>query len=641
MDERSRALLRLLSDGLGHHLNELKTMAGLGESDAGSALALCPEDYAGLISFDAATGVYQARRPFVFFDRDALEQACEDGFAFDARDSCVSTNDLAREPSPFPRKAPDKVVRVAHFQTKGRGRQGKKWIGMAGSAIMFSMRVSGAGDSPTQNAMATLVAAASIASALRGMGAPAEVKWPNDLMLGEGKLAGILVERVADPAGAYFIVGVGLNYSRPDTPLRGAAYLLDAAPRAGSAQDVLLALCSRLARDMRLYLKYGFSTPHIAYMAAFRHRGTCIKLMRGGKVFLRGECLGVDGEGSLLVVDEEGALRRVGGCDVTLREDEVGGESEAKPEGERLGRLAAGRPPSAPAAKPERERLGLEEKGRKEDAREEGTQEEVALAAARAGASLPCAASEALLLDCGNSKAKWAWERGGEILGIFRSGYNKLSELGRFLDALGEGCAVYGSQVCGEEKRRLVEKATRGRVVWLEPERRFGGVENGYRKVERLGSDRWFNLLGASLLGSRDKLVVSCGTAIVCDSLTADGYFRGGSILPGFHLMRDSLAQNTARLDTPDGAFYDFPTTTSNAVFTGVLDAGAGAVLRMLGRCLARQKPDGPQGVDVIMTGGGAARLAEAVRGDLPAQASCSARDDLIFLGMMKRIGHL
>lgn len=641
MDERSRALLRLLSDGLGHHLNELKTMAGLGESDAGSALALCPEDYAGLISFDAATGVYQARRPFVFFDRDALEQACEDGFAFDARDSCVSTNDLAREPSPFPRKAPDKVVRVAHFQTKGRGRQGKKWIGMAGSSIMFSMRVSGAGDSPTQNAMATLVAAASIASALRGMGAPAEVKWPNDLMLGEGKLAGILVERVADPAGAYFIVGVGLNYSRPDTPLRGAAYLLDAAPRAGSAQDVLLALCSRIARDMRLYLKYGFSTPHIAYMAAFRHRGARVKLMRGGKVFLRGECLGVDGEGSLLVVDEEGALRRVGGSDVTLREDEGECGSEAKPEGERRGRLAAGWPPAAPAAKPERERLGLEEKGRKEDAQEEDAQEEDARQAARAGASLPCAASEALLLDCGNSKAKWAWERGGEILGIFRSGYNKLSELGRFLDALGEGCAVYGSQVCGEEKRRLVEKATRGRVVWLEPERRFGGVENGYRKVERLGSDRWFNLLGASLLGPRDKLVVSCGTAIVCDSLTADGYFRGGSILPGFHLMRDSLAQNTAKLDAPDGAFYDFPTTTSNAVFTGVLDAGAGAVLRMLGRCLARQKPDGPQGVDVIMTGGGAARLAEAVRGDLPAQASCSARDDLIFLGMMKRIGHL
>lgn len=636
MDERSRALLRLLSDGLGHHLNELKTMAGLGESDAGSALALCPEDYAGLISFDAATGVYQARRPFVFFDRDALEQACEDGFAFDARDSCVSTNDLAREPSPFPRKAPDKVVRVAHFQTKGRGRQGKKWIGMAGSSIMFSMRVSGAGDSPTQNAMATLVAAASIASALRGMGAPAEVKWPNDLMLGEGKLAGILVERVADPAGAYFIVGVGLNYSRPDTPLRGAAYLLDAAPRAGSAQDVLLALCSRIARDMRLYLKYGFSTPHIAYMAAFRHRGARIKLMRGGKVFLRGECLGVDGEGSLLVVDEEGALRRVGGSDVTLREDEGECGSEAKPEGERRGRLAAGWPPAAPAAKPERERLGLEEKGREEDAREEDARQ-----AARADALLPCAASEALLLDCGNSKAKWAWERGGEILGIFRSGYNKLSELGRFLDALGEGCAVYGSQVCGEEKRRLVEKATRGRVVWLEPERRFGGVENGYRKVERLGSDRWFNLLGASLLGPRDKLVVSCGTAIVCDSLTADGYFRGGSILPGFHLMRDSLAQNTARLDAPDGAFYDFPTTTSNAVFTGVLDAGAGAVLRMLGRCLARQKPDGPQGVDVIMTGGGAARLAEAVRGDLPAQASCAARDDLIFLGMMKRIGHL
>ena len=417
--------------------------------------------------------------------------------------------------------------------------------------------------------------------------------------------------------------------------------MLDAAPRAGSAQDVLLALCSRLARDMRLYLKYGFSTPHIAYMAAFRHRGTRIKLMRGGKVFLRGECLGVDGEGSLLVVDEEGALRRVGGCDVTRREDEGGGESEAKPEGERLGRLAPGWPPAAPAAKPERERLGLEEKGRKEDAREEGAQEEDARQAARADAPLPCAVSEALLLDCGNSKAKWAWERGGEILGIFRAGYNKLSELGRFLDALGEGCAVYGSQVCGEEKRRLVEKATRGRVVWLEPERRFGGVENGYRKVERLGSDRWFNLLGASLLGPRHKLVVSCGTAIVCDSLTADGYFRGGSILPGFHLMRDSLAQNTARLDAPDGAFYDFPTTTSNAVFTGVLDAGAGAVLRMLGRCLARQKPDGPQGVDVIMTGGGAARLAEAVRGDLPAQASCAARDDLIFLGMMKRIGHL
>lgn len=107
------------------------------------------------------------------------------------------------------------------------------------------------------------------------------------------------------------------------------------------------------------------------------------------------------------------------------------------------------------------------------------------------------------------------------------------------------------------------------------------GVSNGYADPERLGADRWAALIGARhLYPGRDLLVVQSGTAVTIDTLTAEGCFRGGLILPGLNAMLDTLARHAARLERQSGRFARFPDNTADAMFSGAVSAIAGAVER-------------------------------------------------------------
>lgn len=78
-----------------------------------------------------------------------------------------------------------------------------------------------------------------------------------------------------------------------------------------------------------------------------------------------------------------------------------------------------------------------------------------------------------------------------------------------------------------------------------------GGVRQGYADKSRLGVDRWLAMLAAHGATDRSCVVVSCGTAITVDLLTATGEHRGGYIVPGLELMRSALfaATNAVKLD--------------------------------------------------------------------------------------------
>jgi type III pantothenate kinase len=75
--------------------------------------------------------------------------------------------------------------------------------------------------------------------------------------------------------------------------------------------------------------------------------------------------------------------------------------------------------------------------------------------------------------------------------------------------------------------------------------------------------------------------VASAGTALTVDALSSRGEFLGGLIVPGFAMMQQALAANTAGVSPVDGCFKDFPVTTGEAVHSGALQAMAGAVERM------------------------------------------------------------
>lgn len=101
--------------------------------------------------------------------------------------------------------APDGLVAVADVQTEGRGRLDRSWEAPAGSSLLMSVLVR----SPTDPGRVVMAAAVALARAVDDVaGVVAALKWPNDLMVGDRKLAGILAERAPDGA---VVVGMGCN----------------------------------------------------------------------------------------------------------------------------------------------------------------------------------------------------------------------------------------------------------------------------------------------------------------------------------------------------------------------------------------------------------------------------------------------
>lgn len=190
-------------------------------------------------------------------------------------DEVDSTNrvaaDLARA------GAGDGIVVVARHQTAGRGRRGRAWEAPPGASLLVSVLLRPA---PALVTLAAGVAAAEACEAVAG--AEVGLKWPNDLLVGEAKVGGILSELVGDAA----VVGLGVNLAWAPT---GAARL-----GAGVDADELLAA----------YLA-GLSPPSPADVLA-RYRARCATLGRRVRVELptgaiEGVAAGVDGAGRLLV----------------------------------------------------------------------------------------------------------------------------------------------------------------------------------------------------------------------------------------------------------------------------------------------------------------------------------------------------
>ena len=126
---------------------------------------------------------------------------------------------------------------------------------------------------------------------------------------------------------------------------------------------------------------------------------------------------------------------------------------------------------------------------------------------------------------------------------------------------------------------------------------------------------------------------MSCGTAVTIDALTEDNHYLGGTIMPGFHLMKEAMAQKTANLNRPIGRVYPFPTTTANALASGMMDAVCGSILLMHARL--QEKAGAGRPVDVVLTGGGAAKVAQALPSAFTLDNTVKIVDNLVIYGLL------
>jgi BirA family biotin operon repressor/biotin-[acetyl-CoA-carboxylase] ligase len=138
--------------------------------------------------------------------------------------------------------APEGVVAVADYQSAGRGRLGRRWEAPPGSNLLVSVLLRPALALDELHLCTVAVALAAAAACERAAGVVADLKWPNDLMVGGRKLGGILAEAL--PAGPAVVVGLGLNVGWP--PAQGDPTPTDPVP---TDPDRLLVAATSIRRE--------------------------------------------------------------------------------------------------------------------------------------------------------------------------------------------------------------------------------------------------------------------------------------------------------------------------------------------------------------------------------------------------------
>ena len=579
LNSRHWALLAALSDGLPQHVSQLARVVGMKPQQLNGFWQQMPGHIRGLLR--QHDGQWRLVRPLAVFAEESLQQmAGKQGFRAQLKHECSSSNDeimaLARQSADLAHKA----LCVAHFQTKGRGRQGRSWVNRQGECLMFSL--GWAFDKPQYElGSLALVVALACRRALADIGLDVNIKWPNDLVVANDKLAGILIETARVENKTVAVIGIGINFVLPkevENATSVQALFQTASKQGVSVKTLLNAVLAQLDALLNEYAQNGFSSCVGEYDAANRDTDRPVLLLQEGRVVHEGVVKGVDAQGALRLLTDKGEKTIVSG-EISLRPDN--------------------RPAQPAAAKPER----------------------------------------FLLLDGGNSQLKWAWVENGTFSEVGRAPYRDLTQLGEeWLQFADEDVKIVGCAVCGSVKKAMVEEQLTRPVEWLSSMTQALGIRNHYRRPEEHGSDRWFNALGSRRFTQNACVVVSCGTAVTTDALTEDNHYLGGTIMPGFHLMKEAMALKTANLNRPIGKVYPFPTTTPNAIASGMMDAVCGALMMMHGRL--KDKTGEGKPVDIIITGGGAARVVQALPESFVHDNQVKIVDNLVIHGLLHWIAH-
>ncbi|MDG2302177.1 MAG: biotin--[acetyl-CoA-carboxylase] ligase [Gammaproteobacteria bacterium] len=213
---RAFEILRLLSDGDLHSGEDLALSLGITRAAVWNQIRRLRTE--GLSVVATAGGGYQLGCKFEGLDSSEIEKHLkQEGcslFQCRVEDVIDSTNTrllLQSGKSNIHRQA-----LFAEFQTIGRGRRGDKWVSPPGSGICFSLGYVFDAPPATFSAL-SLVVGISLIEALKKIGVRGiKLKWPNDIVRGDEKVAGILIEMRAEASGASrTVIGIGLNFELP------------------------------------------------------------------------------------------------------------------------------------------------------------------------------------------------------------------------------------------------------------------------------------------------------------------------------------------------------------------------------------------------------------------------------------------
>lgn len=229
-----------------------------------------------------------------------------------------------------------------------------------------------------------------------------------------------------------------------------------------------------------------------------------------------------------------------------------------------------------------------------------------------------------LLIDSGNSRIKWMLVENGTCVQHGAVTHAAWGDLRQAFSLLPQPHKIILSNVAGGKAEQNLREACAiwpSPLIFLAASDERCGVRNCYEQPAQLGSDRWAALIAAWHSMRSACLVVNCGTATTIDMLSNQGEFTGGLILPGVDMMLRSLREGTAGLKLTPGEYRKFPLNTADAIYSGAIQATAGAIRRqfdVLGSADAR----------CLLSGGAADRVSAYL--DIPYERA----DNLVLRGL-------
>ena len=244
-----------------------------------------------------------------------------------------------------------------------------------------------------------------------------------------------------------------------------------------------------------------------------------------------------------------------------------------------------------------------------------------------------------LLIDIGNTKTKWMLR---DDKSIYKQDTFFTEDIDQDHFEFDEKIKkILISNVAGFEKEAILKiklKKFSCSIEFIKPHKTYKYLLNDYQDATKLGTDRWLSALSVSHDIKKTTVIASVGTAVTIDYVSYDQKthqhtFKGGAILPGLYLTKNTLFNDTADLKNGEGVFQMPPINTANAIESGFVLSVLGNIKSLFDIACSES-----QDVAIILSGGDAELIDQHM--DKSLKKYVSIKKDLVLEGLFIFASH-
>ncbi|MFW5432228.1 MAG: biotin--[acetyl-CoA-carboxylase] ligase [Methylophilaceae bacterium] len=322
MNSLTFPILHLLADGKFHSGQALAQQFNVTRVTIWNAIQHTQS--LGVEVFSVRGRGYKLPNAIELLDKDAVLQAIgpqSQWFHLEVLDEVASTNTHLMKAAA--KGAPHVSCTVAHIQTNGRGRRGRTWVSQLGASLTFSLLWRFDCGATALSGL-SLAIGVGLMRALDELGVSnAQLKWPNDVLVDNKKLAGILIDLQGDMDGpSAAVIGVGINVNLPEKVLKNidqpAIDMMQVGNGNISQSHLLGTVLKHFVGVLKNFEAHGFLGVRDEWLSQHAYQNQSVRMLLPDGRDTEGTVTGIADDGILLVETAFG-LQRFSAGEISLR----------------------------------------------------------------------------------------------------------------------------------------------------------------------------------------------------------------------------------------------------------------------------------------------------------------------------------